>query len=262
VLSILPSLFEEFIDIDDKKFYTKKIAENRYLCFAYNEQKISDAIKNSNLLMSQVKNIYFGQIELESYISSKSLVCMKIDDICLGFSKEILVQVPIQVNVNTNNDIDISQIKLSKHNISILSSSKYISSRNSYIVSSIIVLFALTIFSKIFINNQIISLVPNKIDTIRVKYNMPNSNLQLNSIIKKLNKISKKQILLRDVYKYLFNFKSKNDGTMISCEYKNSSFIVKFKNIKAQKIINYLEKRYILKNKIVENKIITIGFDI
>jgi len=89
VKQTLPSLFEDFIDISDKKFYVKKLKDQRYLCFAYNEQKIIDGIKNSNLSLSQVNAICFSQIELEQIVSSTAQVCMKISGICLGYSNNI-----------------------------------------------------------------------------------------------------------------------------------------------------------------------------
>ena len=243
VLSALPSLFEEFIDVTDKKFYVKKLEDKRYLCFAYDEQNIISGIKNANLSLSQINSIHFAQIELESIVDTSVQVCMKVSGVCLGFSNNILVQVPLQLQVNTNNDIDISSMKLSKYTISVSQSSKYITEKNSYLLSGIVVLFSLMLFIKVFINNNIVSSVPMQIDNIKQKYNMPSSTIQANSIMKKLNKISDKQIILREAYKYIFNFKSKYGGTMISCNYKNKSFIIKFKNIKAKVLVDYLEKK-------------------
>jgi len=91
VLSALPSLFEEFIDVTDKKFYVKKLEDKRYLCFAYDEQNIISGIKNANLSLSQINSIHFAQIELESIVDTSVQVCMKVSGVCLGFSNNILV---------------------------------------------------------------------------------------------------------------------------------------------------------------------------
>jgi hypothetical protein len=262
VMTVLPSLFEEFMDITNKKYYVKKLEDNKYLCFAYDEQKILDSIKNSNLSLSLVHSISFAQIELESIVETTAQVCLKVDGVCLGFSNGILVQVPIQMQVSTSGDIDISTIPLSKDNISLSQSSKYITEKNSYLLSSIIVLFSLLLFTKVIINNSIISSVPIQIDAIKEKYNMPASTLVANSIMKKLNKISNKQKLLREAYKYIFDFKSKYGGTMISSEYKNGSFTIKFKDIKAKKLVDYLEKKYTLSSAVVKDNIVTVGFNI
>ncbi len=259
VLGVLPSLFEEFIDITDKKFYVKKQDDGKFLCFAYDEHKIIDGIKASNLSLSQVQGIYFGQIELESIVSTTAQVCMKISGICLGFSNNILVQVPVQLQVNTDNDIDISTIKLSKHSIDARESSKYITSQNSYMLSLIMIIFAVTIFAKVVVHNSIISSVPAKIDSIIKTYDMPSSRIATNSIISRLDKISSEQVDLREVYKYIFDFKVKNGGDMISCIYQNKSFIIKFKNIKAKKLVDYLEKRYTLTSAVVKDDTVTIG---
>ena len=262
VHSALPSLFEEFIDIEGKDFYVKKLADQKYICFAYDEHKIIDGIKSANLSLSQVNSIHFAQIELESIVSSTALTCMKIDNICLGFSDGILVQVPIQLQVNTTNNIDISSIKLSKHFIQVRESSKYITAKNSYLLSTIMILFTVMIFAKILINNQIISSIPNEIESLKQEHSMPSSTIATNSIMKKLKKTSQEQIKLREVYKYIFDFKSKYGGDMISCNYKNKTFLIKFKNIKAKKLVDYLEKRHVLSSAVVKEEIVTIGLSI
>ena len=118
------------------------------------------------------------------------------------------------------------------------------------------------LFLKAIVNNNIVFLIPVQIDNIKQKYNIPSSMLSTNVIMKKLNKIKAKQTVLRDAYKYIFDFSSKYKGTIISCNYKNKSFVVKFKNIKVKKIAHYIEKKYSLTSSVINNKIVTIGFDI
>ena len=136
VYDVLPTLFEEFIDISDKKFYVKKVEnkENMYLCFAYDEEKIIESIKKSNLRLSQISTIHFAQIEFQSLISPTVSTCMKLDNICLGYMNDTLVQVPIQLRAKTDNDIDLDKLKLSNHTIQVSRHSKYITSKNSYIL--------------------------------------------------------------------------------------------------------------------------------
>jgi hypothetical protein len=262
VKSVLPSLFEEFISIEDKKFYVRKIEKNKYLCFAYDEQYIIDGIVKSNITLSQVNNIYFAQIEFESIVASTAQVCMKISDVCLGYSNGILVQVPIQLQVNTNNDIDISSLNLSKDTISVSNSSKYLSVTNSYIISMVFILFSLFVLSKVFTIYSIQNTIPNKIENVKSKYNMPTSSIATKSILKKLNKISAKQEILRDAFKYIFDFKNKYGGTMVSIEYKNQNIIIKYKDISAKTLVKYLEKKYTLSNAVVKDKIVTIGLQL
>lgn len=262
VLGVLPSLFEEFIDITDKKFYVKKQDDGKFLCFAYDEHKIIDAIKNSNLTLSQVNGIHFGQIEFTSLVNNTAQTCMKVDNICLGFMDGVLVQVPIALRVSTDNNIDISSMELSKNSISVAQSSKYITPKNSYIVSAIMALFTLVFISKYVVNNQAISSIDQNIISLKTKHQLPASTIQTNAIVKKLNKISQKQIELRKLYKYIFDFKKRYGGSMVSVDFKNRKTTLKFTNIKAKKLVDYLEKRYTLSSAVVKENIVTVEVEL
>jgi len=115
VLNALPSLFEEFVDISNLKFFTKKLENNKYLCFGYDESKITQAIKDSNLLQKQIKNIYFLQIELEDTLKTHEQTCMKVDGIYLTYIDNILVQIPPILKLDSDNVLNVDKIKLSKN---------------------------------------------------------------------------------------------------------------------------------------------------
>lgn len=260
VLNVLPNQFEEFIDIKGLKFYAKKIEKNKFLCFAYDESKILDAIKNAGLTLGQINSVNFAQIELESFFKSASESCMKIDGVCLSFIDNKLVQVPLMLKVDIDNDIDISQFKISNHSISLNYSNKYIDTKTTYIYSVIIMLFALLSFTKVLSNNQSINSIDNKIYDMKNNSNMPSTSIQTKSIIKKLKKVSKKQLENRELFQYLFNIKKTTKGTIVSIDFKNNNIILKVKDTNAKKLTNYLEKRYTLESATVKDKIITIGF--
>ena len=258
----MPNQFEEFIDIKDLKFYTKKIENNKFLCFAYNESKILNSVKNSGLNLSQINNINFAQIELEQFFQTSQQSCIKIDGVCLSNIDNKLVQIPLMLKVDINNDIDISNFKISKESISLSHDNKYMDGKTAYTYSIIFILFALLSFTKVISNNQVINSIDTKIQNIKDNSNMPQTTLQTNSIIQKLTKVSKKQIKIRKLFKYLFEINKALNGTIVSMNFKNDNIILKVKNIKAKKLTNYLEKRYTLDSAVVKDKIITIGFRI
>ena len=262
ILSALPSLFEDFIDVDGKKFYAKKLEDKKYLCFAYDELKIIDAIKKANLKLSKVKGIYFAQIEFASIMSNTAQSCLKIDGVCLGFNNSILVQVPIQLQVSNANDIDISFIPLSKDKISVNNSSKYLDAKLGYTLSILFVLFAILNFAKVSISAYHLSDSEAKIEEIKQKYNMPQSSYQTKSIVKKLKRVESRQIRLRKLLAYIFEAKRKNRATLVSLKYNNKLLEIKFKGVKAKTIVDYLEKKYSLKSAVVKDKIVDIKVEI
>ena len=221
--------------------------------------KIIEAIKNANISNSQINNIYFGQIEFEQLANTNTQSCIKIDNICLSYIDDLLAQIPAALKTNIDNSTNIDNIKLSMDKIYISSSSKYIDTKTSYILSAILVLFSVFTFAKVINNKQITSEIPNKIESLQQHNNMPSTILQTKSIIKKLQKISNHQSKIRELFEYVLSFKKIVGGTMVSMNFKNDDFILKFKDIKAQKLTNYLEKKYALKSAVVKDGIITIG---
>jgi len=258
-MNVCPGLFEEFIDITELKFYVKKISDNKYLSFAYNELKILNAIKNSGISIGQISNIYFGQIELQNMIQTDEQVCMKIDNVCLSFINNILVQIPASLKVEISNNTNIQHLELSKDKIYINSGSKYMDTKTTYLLSLLFILFSLFTFSKVIHNNNTSTVVPKKIEKIKQQLNMPATLVQTKSIISKIKKTVKKQSNIREIFDYLFNVKKSIGGTMIEVDFKNNNFIIKFKDIDAKKLTAYLEKKYSLSSAVVKNGIVTIG---
>ena len=88
------------------------------------------------------------------------------------------------------------------------------------------------------------------------------TTLQTKSVIKKLKKISQKQIKLRKILEYTLLFRKNTKGLLLSIEYKNNRFIFKFKDISKQKIKNYLKKKYTITSISQKSNIVTVGISI
>ena len=65
---VLPTLFEDILsNVSELSYQVVKLEENKYLCFAYVNKTIYEAIKKSGIPLSLVDNIYFAQNECKSY---------------------------------------------------------------------------------------------------------------------------------------------------------------------------------------------------
>lgn len=259
VKSTLPSLFEDFIDISNKKYFVQKLENQQYLCMAYDEVEILDAIRKSNLSIAQINGIYFSQIEFKSFIDTTNNSCLKVSDICLGYSDGILVQIPLQLGTTINNSIDISNLKVTGNSINVSNSSKYISKKNIFMFSFLTLVFSILILSKYTINKMEITNIDESISSIRSQYNMPTSLLQTRSIIKTYKGIHKKQTKIRDAYEYIFSFQT-NSGYILSSSYRNSMMNFVFVNTNENRLKQYIAKKY--KNLTLNKKgnLIYIGF--
>lgn len=234
---VLPTLFEDIIEtVGDFSYQAIKLEENKYLCFAYINRVIYEAIKNSGINLSLINSVYFAQNECKAfesfYVKDKSFV----------YTKEgILVKVPDefsskQVDLEKN----INSLVLSSHKIDIKFYNNFISQKQIYILS-IVVIFALSFnFIKGFSYGQEISNIKEKIEDLKTKNNLSNSTIQLNSILEKYKNIAKSEIKKRDFMAYIFggNFKIKS----LSLENKRINLI--FEKDRVQEIKNYILKKY------------------
>ncbi|MEA3314817.1 MAG: hypothetical protein U9Q30_03025 [Campylobacterota bacterium] len=255
-------MFEDFIDIEEQSFYVKKLEDNKYLSFAYNDNKIIEAIKESNLTLSQVKNIYFAQIEFLSFYDEVN-THLKVDNINLSFIDNILVQIPSRLKINDNiSSLNIQNINLSKDNIYINASSKYLDSKSAYKLSIIFLLLSIFTFGKYFSNQEIIDKIPTQIENLKENSKMLSTSLQTNAVIKKLEKISLKQKGIREIFKYILLYKDNSKSVITSMEYLNNTINLEYDNVSAPKLKVYLEKRYQLKKIVKKGSKVIVGIKI
>jgi hypothetical protein len=259
VKPVLPSLFDEFIDIDGYSFFAIPLSKNRYLCFAYHELDILDMIKQSNLSLNQISNIYFAQIEFLD-LFTKGIDFVKIQEKYFSYVDDILVSIPSVLDINIEKDTDINSIKLSKNKISISSQSKFIDKKTSYILIGLFFVLSSLTLMKYYVTQNIINDIPVKINKIKKDQNLPSTSIQIRSIINKLEKTKKTQLALRDAFSYIFDLKNIEHITIDSIDLNNKKFTLKFKNTNNIKIINYFKKRFKNVEQSSRHDILTIGF--
>ena len=106
VYKVIPSYFEDIIDISCYKFYVLPYKE-KYLAIAYDEEKILHTLKTSNISLSSIKKIYFAQIEFLD--TNFSYVPFEYDSKGYGYINDIFVQVPKQF-ITTPKTLDLQNI--------------------------------------------------------------------------------------------------------------------------------------------------------
>lgn len=262
VLEILPNLFDEYILENDLSYYTVKQKDGRFVAFAYNKTKILEYLKKASISVEQISNIYFAQIEFKKFIEQSSLTCIKVDSVCLSYIDELLVQIPVCFDKNINNSIDIQSLQLSKHTIDLTNQSKYFTKELVYKLSLIFFILIILNVSKIVSLEFKKSSLPMKIDTIKTKYNMPNSLIQTKSIIKAMDKQDKKQRRIREIFGYLLDISQQIQTNILQISVKSNNITVSFQNKNIVKIKKIIQKRYKMKNIINKRTSITIEIEL
>ncbi len=242
---VLPTLFEDILsDISELSYQVVKLEENKYLCFAYINKTIYEAIKKSGIPLSLVDNIYFAQNECEkikeftfdnkSFIYSPDNILIKVPNIMLSN--------PINLNENIN------KIELSSHKIDIKLYNNVLSSKQVYSILAIILCISIINIYKLFDCKAQSSKIENEIDIQKEQSNLPSSILQTNSILKKYESIENKDIKKRDFLEYLLSNKTfKIDKINLN----KDIFFITFNSSDKVRVEKYISKKY----KIISSKV-------
>ena len=244
---VFPTLFEDILDnVSDLSYQAIKLDENKYLCFAYINKKIYEAIKNSGINLSLVNSVYFAQNECKEFRQF-----MVEDKSFLYTDDDILVKVPNGIlNENINLNENLHHLNLSNNKVDIKLYNNFLSSKQIYLILAVSLLFSIINFTKIYDYKNSISLLDEKIELEKQKSNLPSSMIQVDSIISKYKNIADQEIRKREIISYLLensSFKLDNislEKDILTLVYQNSD---------KTKVEEYINKRYKIISSKVEN---------
>ena len=250
--AVLPTLFEDLIpEITELSYQILKLDENKYLCFAYSNQKIYESLKNSGVNLSLINGIYFAQNECKEFnqfkVNGKGF---------LYTQDNILVKVPTEI-INDKTDLNefINKINLSSNKVEIKLYSNFLNTKQLGIVIFICIIITILNFSKFFIFKSEISKIEEKMEEIKSFNNLPSSSIQLDSIININKKIAQNEINKRDILSYLLENK-KLEIKNISIN--NNILEVNVINTDKKNIEDYISNKY----KIVSSTVIGVNLNI
>ena len=244
---VFPTLFEDILDnVSDLSYQAIKLDENKYLCFAYINKKIYEAIKNSGINLSLVNSVYFAQNECKEFRQF-----MVEDKSFLYTDDDILVKVPNGIlNENINLNENLHHLNLSNNKVDIKLYNNFLSSKQIYLILAVSLLFSIINFTKIYDYKNSISLLDEKIELEKQKSNLPSSMIQVDSIITKYKNIADEEIKKREIISYLLensSFKLDNislEKDILTLVYQNSD---------KTKVEEYINKKYKIISSKVEN---------
>lgn len=250
--AVIPPLFEDVLqEVSELSYQVIKSDENKYLCFAYINKKIFEAVKDSGINLSLVNAIYFAQNECKDFrqfcIDDKSFLYTS-DDILVKVPNEVLSQKVVL------NDF-IENINLSSNKIDIKFYNNFLSSKQIYMVLIICTIIFTINFSKYFAYENEISKLDEKIEKIKVSNNLPSSTIQIDSIIKANTNIAQKEINKRDA---LFYILVNNSIDIKDITLQGDVLDMNFLNVDKTKIEKYISKKYKIISSTSNNLILNI----
>ncbi len=250
---VLPTLFEDIVNEKVALTYqVKKLKENQFLCFAFNNKKIYDALKSSGLNLSNIVNLYFAQNECEEFNS------FKIDNCSFLYTTDkILVKVPDNI---AQDSIDLSRVL---NNIKLTSMKMQIKLYNDvltgkwhyplYIIFSILIIVN---FIRYFDYSSEIKNIENEVEKIKKVKQLPTSMIQMNSILSKYEKNIRLEKRNRDAISFIL---SNDKLNLKSLSLDKDELILEYLSVNKNEVENFLKKEFKNVKILSESLVLRVG---
>lgn len=250
--AVLPTLFEDILlKVKELSYQVIKLEDNKYLCFAYINKKIFEAIKNSGINLSLVNAVYFAQNECKDFrqfiVEDKSFLYTD-DNILVKVPNEMLSQ---KVDLNEF----IHSVTLSSNKIDIKLYNNFLNTKQIVLVLIICSIVSVLNFSKYFSYKNEISKQDEKIQEIRALNNLPNSSIQTDSIINSNKKLAQKELNKREAIFYIL---SNNKIEIKDISLENDVLEINVLNTDKKKTEEYISSKY----KIISSSISGLNLNI
>ena len=249
---VLPTLFEDILEnVNELSYQVIKLEEDKYLCFAYENKKIYQSIKNSGVSLSSVNSVYFAQNECTSmpqFIAEEKSFLYTQDGILVKVPNGLLSDA---VNIDTV----IDQIELSSNKVDIKLYNNVLSSKQIYSLVVILLILASINFFKFYEYKNENKKLEEKTELLRANSKLPSSMIQTNSILKKYKAISNLERKKREALSYILENKAMK---LKKIKLEKSVLTMNFINTDKRKADNYISKKY----KIISSQVTSLSLDI
>jgi hypothetical protein len=232
VRTLLPSIFEDMLPEGIYSYSVYKNSEDSlFYAFAYEDKKILDVIAQHNIPLTNIASVHFAQSELNTLEHAVKIN----DEQCLYVKDSIVMLVPSSW-VKEKEELDLSNIALSKHRITLQQFAHIVDYKSLYGVISVLLVLILLGFSELFITTQRSQEVAAKTDEIFVQNDLKPTMFENTSILKRYEKTHEIQTRLREYISYLLALKLNKGEKIALLSLKNKTILVNFSGVDQKKI--------------------------
>lgn len=236
---VLPTLFEDIVEeVSILTYQVIKLEDNEFLCFAFNNKRIYDAIKELEIPTSNISSIYFAQNEC------KNFKAFHIDGLVFMYTHEnILVKVPSNIQVEEAIPLKriLENIKLSSNKLQIKLYNDVISTKFYYTLFIIFGVLIVANFFKYFSYSNEIDEINARIETTKKASKLPASMLQVESILKRYNSSVKQENRKRESIAYIF---SNTKFDLKSLYYDKGVIYLEYLSVNKKQLETFLSKKF------------------
>jgi len=224
-LKLLPSIFEDILPDGNYSYYAYKNGDE-FIVFAYNDKFILDTISQKGISLSNISNIYFAQTEITNLESA-----IKIDEKQSIYIKDdILILIPC-CWIEEKSELDFSDIKHSKHKITIHQFGHIVETKSLYKIGAILVVMILLLSSEYFITSYKSSNIISAKDEIFQNYKLKSTTFQNKALLKKYKNIDTLQTKIREYISYILKLKLQKAERISFISFKNKKMLISFSGV-------------------------------
>ena len=232
VIKLLPSIFEESLPDGNYSYYAYKSGDF-YFAFAYEDKLIIDEISKKGILLSNVSDVYFAQSELNH---TKGAISIS-ESLSLYVKDELVVLVPSEW-AEEKNDLDISQITLSKNRVILQQFGHIVDRKSFYSIFGILAIFILLAFSELYITNKKSQDILELKNELFAKNSLKPTMMQNRVILKKYLSTHNKQIKIREYISHLLSLRLKSNEKITLINLKNTKLLVNFSSTNSKTLMH------------------------
>jgi hypothetical protein len=225
VKKLLPSLFEDTLPHGNYNYSAYKSGDDFFI-FAYEDKQILETLLQKGISASNVADVYFAQSEL-SHIQN-AIEINRSQSIYV--KDEILLLVPSSW-VKERGDLDLSQIKLSNHSITLQQFGHIVDTKSLYKIGAVVLLFTLLLATEYFITAYKLTQIIEQKEELFAKYSLKSTMLENKSMLKKYDSTYMKQIKLRDTIAYILALRLNPSEELSQLNFKNTILEAEFSGI-------------------------------
>jgi len=239
---LLESIFEDTLPPGNYNYSVYKEGEF-FFAFAYDDKFIIDTLEEKGISVANVANVYFAQSEL-AFIEG----AVKINETQSIFLKDdVLILLPC-CWVEESGDLNIEDIKLSKHSINLAQFGHIVDNKSLYKIGAILSMFILLAVVELFITTDKIQQIEMDRDGVFEKYHLKATMFQNRAMLKRYKGIYNQQSRLREYISNILALKLKKGHKIEAIALKAKRLTVTFSGIDSKNksyIIDRLNTKHI-----------------
>ncbi len=237
---LLPSLFEEFLPEGEYR-YEAYFDGDDVIAFAYEHKKILELLHDKQIELSRIRSVRFAQNEIGSSLTP----CLLDEEHVMVEQDGLLIVVPKSF-ANEYKELSLKELPLSPKPIDFERYSNIVDTRTLYVVVLLLFAFVVLNLVELGVTYKKTTNLEESRREVFLKNGLLPTSMQNLSLLKKYEKIDKRQKKLRKVIATLMRVHLPKGSTLESLSYGKEKIILSFSGVTKKEAILKAFKEFTL----------------